>query len=1287
MPEDNAATIEAIARKLHESEEPVDWSGFWQDVESLFGKDTKPLIQIYSAPTTLERKKMTNKAHNPFTRYDSSQMAGQTPLTKLLDQVLVEPYLREGSEKKTNNCDGVFIPLSFQTGIGKTYTALSCIMEEMLWQIQKNETRPDNTKSGQPNGAKRTIIYITNSVDNVRHAYDDLLDQIGSDVRFTTPQKKYLKEQVCYLPRQATHLREFSRRSKDINHILEPFKLQKDGNFSREITDLIKYLKTDPSDYSPLTDENIQRIYRRLIDKIQGIQRSPAPVTLNKEQTDALDMLMPGYRFERGASHVLFMTTKKYLYGFDHSTGKYIPLRNLPDQLLIIDEVDRQNEEILHHLVENRPRDLISTIKTLKTALSYNQIPTTPYYQGIDKLFDKIKMSFDALADTWHMDYSYNIDGDTLGDDPVHLFSDRAITHTPHTNYIRSKSEGDNLTHHLHLEFNNEIHQNIIKASERERYNPSEDIDGINDSSLTKFANEMDRCYQQFLTYMGYAAQQYVKNTEKLPVSRREDRSTTGALQEAVYTILGQCNLQEYTNDVLAALNAQRSTKKQSVNPANKSYHCNGLKHIDIHRNVPAVDIVNCEYSGFDRTPTGLLADIIESGAIVLGISATALANTVIHNFDMPYLKRRLGDRFLELTPEQRKSVYDYYVANRNYIAAGVTVETSYITTSDNLITSLIKKWKPNAANIDIVWANTCEGMGNNTTFHRTWVSKLLQAIQAFIATDDSRYMMGFCNRTISGEKDGTKKIVQYIEYCIQLWATEHNRTVRLFDGIDAKSMQPGKKYDELLQYLHQTKGKAIALTTYASMGIGKNPDYQVSQSSNEWDLLHYVGPKGRKPPRNDLRTDIDTLYLEKPTQMLLSGNTTETREDKMVLFHQILSLQESGDISPKEAIHWIRKGLTNTNRRGDLTEYHKTADYCYALRRRIEQAVGRSARTPFKRTFIRLFADSDLKPFFSDDDRDHTLLSHEYESLRQEAKRGQPGKAENTRERRRQYNRASRNNLASKHIINSLLRRIGNRTEIDQNAIATWAALRDQVMQFPTLPAEPDESNTWSRAYLQSPTDGEYRYDGNSDENLYEYKFFDDAQTSKHRVSNQDSDLPDVIKCPIVRRHFESAGYALEWPQHSWLLTPIMYTDIYRPAIAEQACKAILVANDIRWDEMPDEKYEMFDAIIQHADAPEAYLDVKNWRMTRQADANMIKKAESVAPKRLVYLNLFGPPAGGWRHLDRKFREVRTAQNADILEVSGLLNRNDSTILENNLQYLRQWLLWTPPTTSKTQE
>ena len=44
VPKDNAATVEAIAKKLSISPDPVDWNGFWIDVENLFGRDTEPLI-------------------------------------------------------------------------------------------------------------------------------------------------------------------------------------------------------------------------------------------------------------------------------------------------------------------------------------------------------------------------------------------------------------------------------------------------------------------------------------------------------------------------------------------------------------------------------------------------------------------------------------------------------------------------------------------------------------------------------------------------------------------------------------------------------------------------------------------------------------------------------------------------------------------------------------------------------------------------------------------------------------------------------------------------------------------------------------------------------------------------------------------------------------------------------------------------------------------------------------------------------------------------------------------
>jgi len=44
LSKDNAATVEAIAKKLHGSPVPVDWNGFWHDVEVLFERDTEPLI-------------------------------------------------------------------------------------------------------------------------------------------------------------------------------------------------------------------------------------------------------------------------------------------------------------------------------------------------------------------------------------------------------------------------------------------------------------------------------------------------------------------------------------------------------------------------------------------------------------------------------------------------------------------------------------------------------------------------------------------------------------------------------------------------------------------------------------------------------------------------------------------------------------------------------------------------------------------------------------------------------------------------------------------------------------------------------------------------------------------------------------------------------------------------------------------------------------------------------------------------------------------------------------------
>ncbi|MCV5745003.1 hypothetical protein OFN42_32870, partial [Escherichia coli] len=82
-------------------------------------------------------------------------------------------------------------------------------------------------------------------------------------------------------------------------------------------------------------------------------------------------------------------------------------------------------------------------------------------------------------------------------------------------------------------------------------------------------------------------------------------------------------------------------------------------------------------------------------------------------------------------------------------------------------------------------------------------------------------------------------------------------------------------------------------------------------------------------------RSDIDSIYLEKPTQLLLSDDYSHTA-NQLCQFHQILSLQENGELSPKSAESWCRQQLMGMSRERSLQQYYQTSDYQSAIRKYI---------------------------------------------------------------------------------------------------------------------------------------------------------------------------------------------------------------------------------------------------------------------------------------------------------------------------------------------------------------
>ena len=1185
-----------------------------------------------------------------FQYFDFDLKPEPSALDNLLTEILVAPYLREPES------GGCLVPLPFQTGIGKTYTALNLILEEVLNQIKCDIEGIDQSCR------KEKVIYITDSVDNVLNAYSDLhrlIDhqKVDGEIRFTEEQAQYLKQKILYLPNQATQFLNCS--AEDVERILEAFELDQHREINREVTRLfnLQRLTKDRPESKPILqaglEQDASKLYSKIADSIRSRQRGDKPIVISKPLMQVLGRFLPGELIQAGTSYVMFMTTRKYLAGCHYTKGKYRPLRDLDNQLLIIDEVDKQNLEILGVLTKQRASDLVSSLRTLERNLNRYRLENAPRYDGIDSFFEELRSELLAFDARWHIEYAFNTEGDSLHDKPLSLFSDRASTHV-HT-----------MSHRLSLHCRHELRKNLIVAEEKQGNDPFEDKPS---NQLTQFVNEADRLYQRFFQIMQKAVRQYQTNIviSSRSGSSRLDRLTEGTQQEAVLSILAHYNLSEFSTRVLEAFDRQSLGRVESESGMTRaSYHQRGLKLVDVGRNQGTHDTVHCSFYGFQQTPSALLLDMVNSGARILGVSATADAQTVLHNFDFKYLKECLGDRLVTLNKQQRQLIHDYYAAKRDYVNNGVKLLVNSFRASEEFLVNCIDECMPGVRNPAVVLQQFFNGAGSSCSYEKNWLSKLLQSIKQFCETEDNRYMVAMLNRTVSDDK--YPKLIPFLNTCIRQWLEAVGQTGKLFVGVNAAFMKDGGYQEEILQRLENEKGKIIVLSTYSSMGAGKNPDY-CFKPENENGSLVYVSDRQVK----HYSTDIDAIYLERPTQLLPSIDDASQIQSRLVQFHNVLSLQEAGEISPVEAKSWCFGILNNHPRPALLKRYYQTDDYLHTVCKLIEQAVGRTARTAFKRREIHLFTDHELVDFFSEDHRDTALFSNEYTALVDYSKQYQVLENKD-RLKLRQQNLAIRNNKESALYMFNLLARLMKHPEI--KGIQNWEAIRKQLLEFPTG----EVSHTdWVRFYVESPLASSYRYDGDLDNRnrLNDFHFFDFANES-YEVSEKESGLPSMVKNVTVRQWFIEHRWATCWKDSVRLMTPIMFTNIYKGALGEQACIALLSSVGLEVDRMPTELYEHFDGVIK-SDSGDAFVDFKHWQGVGLGDPQkLIKKIEYVSAKseikKFVFCNALGTP-GTASYLDSSLLET-SKSTAQVITIPALIDKESGETICSALEELAQWL------------
>lgn len=238
-----------------------------------------------------------------------------------LDQLLQDDFWPNIGPAAESGC---LLLLPAQTGIGKTHAIKTTLLHELL----AANSEPDTG---------RLVYYITNSVDNVFQTYREVLElietqRVGGALRFSATEQERLKQQIVYLPRQSNQIIELD--TQVIYEILELFEL--DGNNQPvwqavhkfiNLRETLNHHKNMKAVFQESLHDKADISYRLLVNQIQARQRSKFPVTLTKKKHELLDKLLPAHRIERGVARVCFMTTRKFLAGYQTIKSRVHPIR------------------------------------------------------------------------------------------------------------------------------------------------------------------------------------------------------------------------------------------------------------------------------------------------------------------------------------------------------------------------------------------------------------------------------------------------------------------------------------------------------------------------------------------------------------------------------------------------------------------------------------------------------------------------------------------------------------------------------------------------------------------------------------------------------------------------------------------------------------------------------------------------------------------------------------------------------------------------------------------------
>lgn len=1131
--------------------------------------------------------------------------------------------------------NGLFL-MNMPTGFGKTYSVLKYIQEAVL-SDEKSDRKYifiTTLKKNLPERELEEGFRVAGKIDVFKDKFlfvnsnaDSAIENFNACIEKSIPDN--IKKEEIY---------------KQFVSALKFLKNDTNKAFSKAIRD---------SFCSKLEPEFRRMIASRLAKEFPNAEKKIEAILTNNEWQWLAEMY-PSVLARR--KKIFFMSVDKFLLPIDTIVERPYVFYNgthLNNCILFIDEIDATKDTVLKQIIETGISEKINFIELfsiIHSSINTHQLHTdliTPSQQRLNSEYkdrplqyvvDELKKRADSVYETYNLRYNHKTYENEDEKSQNFLFND----HQYH-----SILNGDKKF--ITIQTNHKQNENTIHFTKNKPIDEKTTIQML----LGKLRG--------FIGWFSGAVNILAMNYQQLRNERLSDGEDEFTLEAAIYTVLSEFGIKagnrSYQEHIKNLVLSKFHSKLSKINSPeyDLSFYEHGMRYYSFEDKREHDKESSIIMAAFQNTPEKLLVRMCEK-AKVIGISATATIPSVVGNYDIEYLKARMGSAFHTIEKQDMERLRsEFNEQQRGYEKINIVTE---VISSDNYSS---EEWQNVIGDKELsqyIFNYIQQELSDNyekSDFNHKRYLRIAKVYKEFVLKTDIKSFLCIMN---AYPKVNDRRFNENV--LIELFRCISNHFT---GGFDRNSIQilsgTGEEFDkrkEEILHLLSCGNKVFVISVYQSIGAGQNLQYVIPE--NIRDRLVHTGIYKERDEK-----DFDGIYLDNPTNLLvnLSRDDITEKEFAMAVF-QYEFLMQNAELSRNAALDAIKKAF-----RAYMTGVRQRAGSGYDTRsiilyktQKIIQCIGRICRTNMKNKNIYLYADKSIADSIDYSLCENRIFNREYiafSNALEKYKTKQPIGCN-------LIYAAELTSIKANKWIQRFISEDWNDTTMKQ-----WRNFREITLTGPTVDEERRNSDYAVRNfYIELPEVGNaVYYNQEEDYNQVNISFVPNKNTP-FVESEESCNLTKLMKYSRLRKLFEEKGYAVSFKPNKYIMSPPVWNNIYKGALGEECGYNLFKWAGIELEEIEDaEIFELFDFKVK---GESIFVDFKNWQDSTVFDnekmlVKIADKAHKCGAELVIVANIITEINSG-----STIPSVTKWDGVTILKCPCLLTDNGDVVTENEMAW-----------------